>query len=56
MSTGYKSSTQDPNFFSDDVSGAGCLSSNSALADMSSIFNAIRGSLLYTRLIPNNTN
>ncbi len=56
MSTGYKSSTQDPNFFSDDVSGAGCLSNNSALADMSSIFNAIRGSLLYTRLIPNNTN
>ncbi len=58
MSSGYVSTSQDPYFFSDNTGGTGCsaMPGNNALNDMASIFTAIRGSLTYARLIPNNTN
>ncbi len=58
MSSGYVSTAQDPYFYSDNTGGTGCsaMKGNNALNDMPSIFNAIKGSLTYARLIPNNTN
>ena len=61
MTSNYQSTSNDPYFYSDyNVPGgdSGCkaMAGNQANTDLAGIFNAIRGSLLYTRLIPNNTN
>lgn len=61
MTSNYQSTSNDPYFYSDyNVPGgdSGCkaMAGNQANTDLAGIFNAIRGSLLYARLIPNNTN
>jgi len=61
MSSNYHSTSNDPYFFSDysvpgGDSGCTAMAGNAGNVSLNGIFNAIRGSLLYARLIPNNTN